>query len=378
MVSTGNGNRLTLKVERSGQSLSIPLALPSGNRITGHGEGGRFFASNLSAMAKEIGNDWGLLQRTLEHTLRLACILYPHIDLASENASLLSAIGDQLPLENDAPSVPGRPGQYQKLTAQGPEQGELVITIQAIRQLKFPEWLSLPFPCGEMPQIPNDLFSAERPSDRLAEALSWEVPLIGSLTRDSLELTNFRKDWYTDLELEHFRHQEKTPTLATAYTFNDLKSRTPLPRIESPIALLSNAYGILLENVFMARYLKSIKDRQATSEGAFMKARSDSWALGLVRKIEASIPSARVLGYGTARLHCAVAAGSTDDLNDLAEFALEASAFAYRQDGTIHTPPAFEAMGTAQVFINLLRERNAEKLEIADQEIQNILTNTIN
>jgi hypothetical protein len=377
MVSEGNSNRLTLVIPNSEPPLKIPLALPTGRRITSEGEAGRFFSTNLSAMAKELGNDLDLLQQSLSQAVNMATILFPGLNLADERSTLLSALAEHLVLDPSAPVVPGRPGQYQKLSEQGPNRDERVLTIQAIRQIKYPEWLSLPFPSGDMPEIPSDLFTAEQPL-RLQEALGWEIPILASLKKDSLAGTTFKKDWYTDLELEHFRNQKSPPHIDTAYTLNDLKSRNPLPRIDSPIALLSNAWGILLENLFVARYLKSIDNGKATSEGAWLKARADRWALSLIRDAESISSGVRALGFGTARIHLAIPSDDDGILNAMAELAGEASAFVYLQNGIIHTPPLFEATGTEQVFVNLLLEKNAEKLSIADLEIQKRLTNTIN
>jgi len=376
MVSEGRRNNVNLAFSHDGNEGTLSLAYPSGKRILASGEGSRFFATTLSAFAKELGHQSRQIESTLNQVVRLASALYPGLDLSAENSTLLSAIGEHLVMEPSAPLTPARPGQYQKLAVEGPDHNEQVVTIQVIRQSKYPEWLALPFPTGDMPEIPNSLYSVADAADRLAEALSWDIPLLAAISKDSLSQTDFQKDWYTDLELEHFRAQQAPVHLSAAYTLNDIKSRPTLPRIDTPMAALSNAWGILLETIFVARYLKSIHGGRASSEGAWLKARSDSWALSVIREISASKAGYRALGFGTGRIHLAAPAGASS-LNLVSSIAIDHSAFAYTQDGKIQVPSDFEAVGAERVFISLLRENNAEKLAIADREIQNVLTNTI-
>lgn len=377
MVSEGHSNNINLAFTHDGNENTISLAYPSGKRILASGEGGRFFATTLSAFAKEMGHQTDQLEITLNQVVRLASALFPRLDLSAERATLLSAIAEQLVMEPSAPATPGQPGQYQKLTVDGPDHNEQVVTIQVIRQSKYPDWLALPFPTGDMPVIPNSLFSVYSSADRLKEALSWDIPLLAAMSKDSLAQTDFKKDWYTDLELEHFRAQGTQVHLTSALTLNDIKSRPTIPRMDSPMAALSNAWGILLETIFVARYLKSIQDGKASSEGTWLKARSDSWALSVIRDLSGASSSYRALGFGTGRVHLAVPAGDAESLGRASGIAMDHSAFTYTQDGKIQVPQDFEAIGAEKVFISLLRENNAEKLAIADREIQHVFTNTI-
>lgn len=378
MVSDDHQKNITIDIPHQGGLDSIDLRFPSGKRILSNGEdGSRFFATTLSAFLREFGSNHDHLQETLNQVVQLATTIFPGLNLSNEKAGLLSAIGEQLTLESTAPLVPGRPGQYQKLSNEPPDTTEQIVTIQVIRQAKYSEWLSLPFPAGDMPEIPSDLFGASLPFDRLEEALGWGIPLIGEMSKDSAARTDFKKDWYTDLDMAHLYQQSVPANLTTVYTLHDLKTNNTLPRIKSPMSLLSSAWGILLETVFVARYLKSIRDGKASSEGTWLKARADSWALGLIREVEAWKGDARVLGFGTGRIHLTVSRTDEASLKDLSDIAINHSAYAYTQDGVIHVPPDFKAVGTENVFVSLLQERNAEKLIIADKEIQNILTNTI-